>query len=395
MKVTKPLPSPSADEIQHSDQLSRRICDEINANQGSISFRKYMEMALYEPALGYYVAGKRKLGEGGDFVTAPEISALFSRCIANQCAQVLQEINTGSILEFGAGSGIMAADILLHLEKLACLPEHYYIIDLSPELKQQQRNTLERHAAHLLSRVEWLSTLPEKFSGVILGNEVLDAMPAELFHYADKQIFQQHVIFEDDQFKLINKVADDSFLNSLHFLNSPEQVNALNLPDNYTSEFNPNINHWIEQLTASLQQGIILLIDYGYSRQEYYHPDRDMGTLICHYHHLTHNNFFWYPGLQDITANVDFTHVAEAADNKGLLVAGFTSQAAFLAACGLEDLFIQALEQSPEQQYHLAQQIRTLSLPAEMGERFKVIALNKKMDIDLIGFSTIDYRHKL
>lgn len=392
MKVTKPLPSPSTDELHHSQRLKQAISDEISANQGSISFRKYMEMALYEPALGYYVAGKRKLGEGGDFITAPEISSLFSQCIANQCSQILQEIGKGDILEFGAGSGIMASDILFQLERLNRLPEHYYIIDLSPELKEQQQKILKHHVPHLLPRVQWLSTLPKGFSGVILGNEVLDAMPIELFLHTNEQYYQQHVINEENQFKLINKKADEHFLKSINQLNISHNSNP---KDTYTSEFNPNINDWIKQLSTSLQQGTILLIDYGYTRQEYYHPDRNMGTLICHYHHLTHNDFFWHPGLQDITANVDFTLVAEAADDNGLLMAGFTSQAAFLADCGLEDVFIRALEQSPEQQYHLAQQIRTLSLPSEMGERFKVIALNKKMDIDLIGFSTIDYRHKL
>ncbi len=397
MKISKPLPIPSTDESNHSDCLIEQICIEIKKQGGSISFRQYMEMALYEPGLGYYVAGKRKLGQEGDFVTAPELSPLFSKCVANQCLQVLKQLDAegahGSILEFGAGSGTMAADMLLHLEDKDCLPECYLIIDLSPDFKEQQRITIGKRAPHLLSCVQWLSSLPTTFTGVILGNEVLDAMPVELFQLVDNTFYQQHVVWENKQFALINKACKTpchNFINNLN-ISEPEEY------QHYTSEYNPNIEPWIEQLSNTLKQGMILLIDYGYTRSEYYHPERSSGTLLCHYQHLVHDDFFWHPGLQDITANVDFTHVAEAADKQGLLVVGFTSQATFLAGCGLEEHFIQALEQAPEQQYQLAQQIRTLSLPSEMGERFKVIALSKalKEDETLIGFSLADYRHKL
>ena len=416
MKVSKPLPIPTLDERNHSDALVEQIRSEINKQGGSLSFRKYMEMTLYEPGLGYYVAGKKKLGQEGDFVTAPEVSPLFSQCVASQCSQILNQLNPGSsentenntgekqgrsqqrsILELGAGSGTMAADILLYLEKKGSLPEQYFIIDLSPDLKEQQKTTLENRAPHLLSRVQWLTSLPDSFTGVILGNEVLDAMPVELFQLDVKTPYQQHVAWKDEQFTLVNMPCDNSFKDYIAQLGINEFDTEFDNHQSYLSEFNPNINHWIEQLENTLKQGAILLIDYGYTRQEYYHPDRNTGTLICHYQHLVHNDFFWHPGLQDITANVDFTHVAEAADKQGLLVAGFTSQATFLAGCGLEEHFIQALELFPEKQYQLAQQIRTLSLPSEMGERFKVIALSKglKEDEALIGFSVADHRHKL
>ncbi|MEE9303883.1 MAG: SAM-dependent methyltransferase [Thiotrichaceae bacterium] len=410
MKISKALPIPSTDARQHSKKLYARILREINQQDGSISFRRYMEMALYEPGLGYYVAGKRKFGKGGDFVTAPEVSPLFSQCIANQCLQVLESLNRGEILELGAGSGKMAADILLHLETKDGLPDRYYILDLSPELKALQRNTLEERCPRLLPRVQWLSALPlpETFSGVILANEVLDAMPVELFHIKKGSVYQQHVGLQEGDLKLVHKKSPEhsSFsqkvsqrINKLDFSISTDSKHPTKhnseYGSEYSSEFNPNIDAWIQQLENTLEQGLILLIDYGYTRREYYHPERNSGTLICHYQHLVHQDFFWNPGLQDITANVDFTHVAEAADNNGLSVSGFTSQAAFLTGCGLEDLFVDELTKNPEQQYQLAQQVRTLSLPSEMGERFKIIALCKKFNNDLIGFSTMDYRHKL
>ncbi|HEC04601.1 MAG TPA: hypothetical protein ENI84_00185 [Thiothrix sp.] len=412
MKIKKPLPQPSTDALQHSEKLTQRICEEIEHRGGSISFRHYMEMALYEPALGYYVAGKRKLGKGGDFITAPEVSPLFSQCVANQCIQIIEKVQHADILEFGAGSGTMAADILLHLEAKECLPDHYYILDVSPELKALQKETLSQSCPHLLPRVTWLSALPEQpFTGVILANEVLDAMPVELFMMHQHQTYQQRVSFEDGQFKLINQSINETnpIRKAVDHLALDGSIDS---ESKYQSEFNPNIDNWIQQLNDCLEQGLVLLIDYGYTRSEYYHPEREAGTLICHYQHLVHNDFFWFPGLQDITANVDFTHVAEAANKtanstadvneesiagcaNGLTVSGFTSQAAFLTGCGLEELFINKLTQYPEQQYPLAQQVRTLSLPSEMGERFKVIALTKAFDDDLIGFSAMDFRHKL
>ncbi|MEE9352538.1 MAG: SAM-dependent methyltransferase, partial [Thiotrichaceae bacterium] len=356
MKITKSLPEPSAFALEHSQKLQQCIYSEIESQQGSISFRRYMEMALYEPGLGYYVAGKRKLGEGGDFITAPEVSPLFSQCIANQCIQILESLDNRNILEFGAGSGTMAADILLHLEVKNCLPDQYYILDLSPELKALQRTTLEARCPHLLPLVKWLSTLPNNpFSGVILANEVLDAMPVEMFQVSANTVYQKRVAINDDNiFSLIDKEpqSEGAFESDFNQVTHGTTISAdygSGSSSEYSSEFNPNINTWVKQLESTLEQGLILLIDYGYTRSEYYHPDRDAGTLICHYQHLVHNDFFWHPGLQDITANVDFTHVAEAADNSGLIISGFTSQAAFLTGCGLEDLFVDQLNQHPDQ----------------------------------------------
>ena len=399
MKHSQSLPEPSADALEHSNKLISKIRDEIETgadSTGSISFKRYMEMALYEPGLGYYVAGTHKIGELGDFTTAPQISPLFSRCIANQCAEVLITLNTekplkvwGCVLEFGAGSGIMATDILLELERQNCLPDTYFILDLSPDLQQRQKQTIESRAPHLLHKVTWLSELPNNFSGVVLANEVLDAMPVDVFTQHNHDVYEHHVIWQEgkliEQLKLVNSILQEQVLR----LGIPEETTP------YTSEINTYIEPWLKALNDCLESGLVLLIDYGYPRSEYYLDERNKGTLICHYRHLVHEAPFHYPGLQDITASVDFTAVAEAADSCDLQVSGFTSQACFLANSGLEDHFKLLLEDSPKDQYALAQQIRTLTLPAEMGERFKCIGLTKNYPHEISGFKEFDQRYRL
>ncbi len=387
MQFIDELPMPPQDALVHCNQLIHQIKDEIEQTEQGISFRRFMEMALYQPGLGYYVAGMRKIGATGDFITAPEISPLFSQCLARQCADILEVLGVGDILELGAGSGIMAADILKQLDVLACLPEHYYILDISPELKQRQRETLQEHVPHLLDKIIWLEQLPKNFIGVIIGNEVLDAMPVDIFHLHNGQVQQRQVIWQGDYFHYKDIPANKMLL---------EKVQSFNIPTtDYVSEINSNLNGWFLSLSDSLKQGVILLIDYGYTQQEYYHPERSMGTLLCHYQHRVHDNPLVYPGLQDITASVDFTAVANAASDAGINVSGFTTQAMFLTMTGLEALFTEYLIKYPEQQYTLAQQIRTLSLPAEMGDRFKVIALSKAFTSTLIGFSQGDQRYRL
>jgi SAM-dependent MidA family methyltransferase len=388
MRHLTSLPEPSADALRHSERLISQIRDEIDANGGSISFKRYMEMALYEPGLGYYVTGTHKLGAQGDFVTAPEISPLFSRCVANQCAEIIRKVG-GCVLEFGAGSGIMATDILLELEQQNQLPEKYYILDLSPDLIQRQQQKLQKHAPHLLGGVEWLSSMPAEFNGIIIANEVLDAMPVTVFTQHDDNVYEHHVICKNNKLFEQLKPTDERL---------KKQVLSLKIPGDatpYTSELNPSIEAWVKTLSDSLKTGMILLIDYGYPRSEYYLPERNKGTLICHYQHLVNEAPLHYPGLQDITASVDFTAVAEATDSAGLKVAGFTSQAGFLANAGLEKYFMQALDNNPDDQYKLAQQVRILSLPSEMGERFKFIALCKNYEAELLGYSALDQRYRL
>ena len=388
MSHTQSLPEPTTDALQHSQKLIVRIRDEIDKGNGSISFRRYMEMALYEPELGYYVAGSHKIGEKGDFITAPEVSPLFSQCIAKQCEEVINHTK-GDILELGAGSGIMATEILLFLESENCLPKNYYILDLSPDLKQRQKETLEKRAPHLLSNVIWLTELPENFTGIIIGNEVLDAMPVDVFTQQNESVFEHHVIWENDRLVEQLQVAGDRLKESVLALKIPADATP------YTSEINPNLAGWFKTLGNCLKAGVILLADYGYSQSEYYYHERNKGTLNCHYQHRVNQAPRFYPGLQDITANVNFTAVAEAADNADLTVAGYLTQASFLSNSGLEEWFMKALDSNPNDQYKLAQQIRTLSLPTEMGERFKFIALTQNYKKTLTGFSTLDQRIRL
>lgn len=399
MKYTQSLPEPASDALQHSQNLIDAIHKEIIENNGAITFRRYMEMALYEPGLGYYVAGTHKIGEQGDFVTAPEISPLFSQCIGKQCSEVIKTLkantnnslqsNRVDILELGAGTGQMAAEILLSLETIQQLPDTYYILDLSPDLKQRQLKTIKSLAPHLLEHIIWLTDLPVDFSGIILGNEVLDAMPVDIFTLLKEKVFEHHVIWEDEKLVEQLKPARKALEDAVNKLKIPADVTP------YTSEINPNIDGWLESLSHCLKRGIILLADYGYPRQEYYLHERNKGTLICHYQHKVNEAPLYYPGLQDITASVDFTSIAEAADKCHLTVAGFTSQASFLANTDLEYFFKEALNKAPNKQYLLAQQVRLLSLPSEMGERFKFIALSKAYNHKVMGFETHDQRYRL
>lgn len=386
------LPVPTEEAHQHSQQLVQAIVDEIEQHNGRISFEHYMRMALTEPGLGYYVSGNQKFGESGDFVTAPEISSLFSRCLARQCAQILSrwpDQGDRQLLEFGAGSGVMAADILLELEQQQMLPARYLILELSAELKQRQQQTLQQRVPHLSSRVQWLDALPASgFCGVVLANEVLDAMPVHRFFKTAEQLGEYYVAWENDQF-----VWQQGEFSNVLIAERVKQVSSA-LPDGYTSEINMAADAWIATIAERLAQGVVLIIDYGFPRHEYYHPQRNQGTLMCHYRHRSHDNPFLYPGLQDITAHVDFSAVAQAADDAGMQVAGYTSQAFFLIANGLES-FLQDVDVNSPDYMRLTQQVKTLTMPGEMGELFKVLALSKNSDGSLQGFQLHDLRSKL
>lgn len=393
MNHTQSLPEPSSDALEHSQKLVTKIRKEIEDNHGSISFRRYMEMALYEPALGYYVSGSHKIGVQGDFMTAPEISPLFSLCVAEQCKEILLKLNEDSsevnILEFGAGSGAMTAIILNELEQENALPKSYFILDLSPDLKQRQKETLAEQVPHLLDRVKWISELPKRFTGVILGNEVLDAMPVDVFTQQNKTIYEHHVVWSE------NKLLEELQPASKHLSKKVMSLDISHESTPYTSEINPNLNAWFSALSKCMRKGVVLLADYGYSQSEYYFEERNKGTLICHYQHLVNEAPLLYSGLQDITANVDFTAVAEAADDAKFDVIGYTTQANFLTNTELEKFFMRSLQRSPSEQFQLSQQVRKLSLPSEMGERFKFIGLSKNYQSTLKGFSSMDLRHKL
>jgi len=387
------MPEPDGEAIRYSKKLTEVIKVECDKAQAGIPFSRFMQLALYAPELGYYTGGLQKFGEAGDFITAPEVSSLFSQCIARQVAQVLNEMEQADILEFGAGSGVMAADILLELERLHALPGYYSIVELSAELRERQKQTIMDKAPHLLASVQWLDELPqEAIEGVVIANEVLDAMPVECFRINDGTIEQMRVVARDGQLKAVYQKAGDTVAEQVRLI---ERRRGSTFGNGYCSEFNPAIEGWLASLYDVLDKGLVLLIDYGYPVQEYYLDERDSGTLICHYQHRAHADPLWYPGLQDITAFVDFSAVAHAAVAAGFDVSGYISQAMFLMGCGLAELHQLVLSDDHRQQLLLAQQIKTLTLPSEMGERFKAMALSKAIDVSLMGFAMQDYRNRL
>jgi len=338
-----------------------------------------MQRALYTPQLGYYSSSLRKFGKSGDFVTAPEISPLFSQCLARQCQQVLSHLEQGIILEFGAGSGVMAAELLKELQQLDSLPSVYWIVELSADLQQQQYETLQQQIPELLNKIQWLDKLPEQpFDGIILANEVLDAMPVERFRVVDGQIQQFYLSEANGQLNYQFEPGETELL---------QAVNALNVdfPDGYESEINLVLSSWIHSLAEILKRGLILLIDYGFPQHEYYHVQRNQGTLMCHYRHQSHPDPLILLGLQDITTHVNFTAVAQAAVDANLEVAGYTNQANFLLATGLLDKLSTCSPNDP-QFFRLSQQAKMLTLPSEMGELFKIMALTANFDMPLLGF---------
>ena len=382
----------SPEQQAHLDETTRLISQEIGRLGGTMPFDRYMELALYAPGLGYYQNASYKIGAAGDFITAPEISPYFSRCLARQCAQVLTELGQGSILEFGAGSGVMAADILSELEAMGCLPEQYLILDLSGYLQQRQRRTLENRAPHLMGRVSWLRQLPEDgFRGVVLGNELLDSMPVHIFRKNASGLQEKYVAEQDGSFVSQWHTADQALQAAVEKI---EQRYG-KLDDGYVSEVNLRLQPWMNLLQPLLEQGVLLLIDYGYPGAAYYHPERSMGTLICHYQHRSHDDPLILCGLQDITANVDFSAVAYAGMEVGLELAGYTTQANFLLGCGLDQLLGQLDPEAEENYINTMQGVKQITLPSEMGERFQVIALARDFSIPLIGFGFRDLTSRL
>ncbi|HKV97472.1 MAG TPA: SAM-dependent methyltransferase [Gammaproteobacteria bacterium] len=377
------LPPPAPDALAHSARLRERMRAEIQAHGGAISFERYMDLALFAPGLGYYSAGARKFGAAGDFVTAPELSPLFGRCLAVQCAELLKLLGGGDVLELGAGSGAMAADLLAELETLGTLPERYWILEVSAELRERQRLTLTERAPALLQRVHWLERLPAAFSGVILGNEVLDALPVSRFRRAVRGFEEYCVADRDGELVWQLRPASADLQSALAAL---EADLSQPLAAGYSSEICLRLPLLIASLADALTRGALLFTDYGYTRAGYYHPERHMGTLMCHYCQRVHDDPFLYPGLQDITAHVDFTAMTHAATQAGLTLAGYTTQAHFLLALGIAERGVDL---------YTAREVKLLTLPEEMGERFKAIGFVKGMDSALRGFSLRDLSHSL
>ncbi|MEL7024229.1 MAG: SAM-dependent methyltransferase [Pseudomonadota bacterium] len=381
------LPPPDPESLAHSQRVRQALVEWVGGHPNGISFADYMQWVLYEPGLGYYSAGNTKLGAAGDFVTAPEVSPLFGGVLARQCDQILDKLGRGTIVEFGAGTGVLAETVLTGLQGIDRL-ERYVIVEVSADLKERQKARLQSLQASLLAKVEWASDPADlQVDGVLIANEVLDALATERFQIGpDGEVLQQRIVV-DDSGALSNvwRVADPSLANAVASL-QPEL--GYDLPVGYTSEWSAALEGVLDAMSAVIKRGAILLADYGYGRSTYYAPDRVDGTLTCHFRHHVHGDPLVYPGIQDITAWVDFSRVAERLDEAGMRYVGFTTQAEFLLNGGLPDLLRVA---APETHATLSQGIKTLTLPGEMGERFKFIGFQRDCDVELSGFAGRDF----
>jgi SAM-dependent MidA family methyltransferase len=386
-----PLPEPGSAAQQYSAALLALLQQEIEQAGGSISFARYQELVLYAPGLGYYSAGASKFGAAGDFVTAPELSPLFSRCLARQLLPVLAAVGN-QLLEFGAGRGVMAADILSELAANNMQPERYCIVELSAELRQRQQALLQQRVPALLDRVEWLDGLPAGFSGICLANEVLDAMPVHRLVVTEQGVQELRVGWQDG-LHWQTAGLDDAGLQQAVQTRMADSLASM--PTGYIFEISLAIPAWLQALAEHLKRGAILLMDYGYDRREIYRPDRINGTLACYYRHRRHEDPFHLPGLQDITAQVDFTLVAEAATAAGLQLGGYTNQASFLAAAGIDELLAEYDSSDMASYLPVVQAVKKLLLPGEMGEVVKFMSFNKGVDEAFTGFSLKDLRGRL
>jgi len=357
-------------------------------------FERYMELALYAPGLGYYTAGAHKLGAAGDFITAPELSPLFGRTLARQVAEIVAQ-SAPHILELGAGSGKLAADMLAELELLGCLPDSYAILEVSADLRARQQALMRERLPHLLDRVHWLDALPERFSGAIIANEVLDALPVHLVHWRDSTITERGVAANDNNFIWQERAISNATLLDAAQKVRPGLVEAFSAPDDYVSEICLAARGLINSLSQRLVQGAMLFIDYGFGAGEYYHPQRSSGTLMCHYRHHAHDDPFFLPGLQDITAHVNFSDIAECGIDAGLELMGYTSQAFFLINCGITGLLQDTSQENLRNYLPLSAQLQKLTSPAEMGELFKVISLGRNLANPLCGFARGDLTRSL
>ena len=375
------LPQPTPEAQAHSNRLRDLIHQDISAQGGWIPFSRFMELALYAPGLGYYSAGARKFGAAGDFVTAPELSPLFGRTLARQVAEIMAQ-STPQVMELGAGSGKLAVDILGELERLDCLPDQYAILEVSADLRERQQALVQQCLPHLAQRVHWLDALPDSINGALIANEVLDALPVHLVRWTGERIVERGVAS-----------AAENFIWQERLLETPALLQAaqgISVPGNYLSEISLASPGLVGSLSERLQLGVLLLIDYGFGAREYYHPQRSQGTLMCHYRHYAHDDPFFLPGLQDITAHVDFTAVAESAIDSGAHLLGYTTQAHFLINCGITDLLRETSTENLRDYLPLSSQLQKLTSPAEMGELFKVMALGKGLDAPLCGFASGD-----
>ena len=380
-------------QAQHCARMHDYLAQQVASADGWLSFERFMDAALYAPGLGYYSAGAHKLGAGGDFTTAPEMSRLFGRCVARQCAEVLRALGGGSILEIGAGSGRLAADILLRLESLGQLPDRYWILEVSADLRERQRRHFAQCLTHLQERIEWLEQPPtESFEGIVLANEVLDALPVARFRWYSDHVEELGVAVEGRGLAWRPRPAGPALAEACR------RLSAAGGPwdEGYVSVYCPRLGAWTQSVARSLSAGVALWFDYGLPRSQYYLPERHDGTLLCHFRHRANNDPLLLPGLQDITAWVDYTGLAEACDAAGFTLAGFTTQSYFLAAAGIGEEMQSLAGNDANLSARLGVEARQLMLPGEMGERFKVMAWLRGFEMPVLaGFSLQDLRHTL
>jgi SAM-dependent MidA family methyltransferase len=373
--------------------LTSYIQQEIQRHNGNISFARFMELALYHPQFGYYNAESFSIGKQGDFITAPEMSPLFAQCLARQCVPCFERLATGDLLELGAGSGRLAGDLLSALQQFGALPEHYYIYEISLNLRKKQQLFLQTNFPEFFPRIVWLEQLPTAFTGIIIANEVLDALPVHCFAIQETGIAERCVgTSQTNVFAWQLTTPTSEMLRQ----KAAALRDQYELYPGYATEICLYIAPFMQQVVTALQQGLILFIDYGYGQREYYHPERQQGTLNCFYQHQQHADPLLLPGQQDITAHVDFTWAAENAVLHDCTVNGFTTQTSFLLACGLMDLAAAAAKNlTATEEFQLHQAVKRLTWPTEMGERVKVMALGKDFVSPLIGFSLQDRRRDL
>lgn len=376
---------PDAFASRHSVAVARHLRGQIEDAGGVLPFDQYMDMALYAPGLGYYATGTRKFGQGGDFVTAPEIGPLFGRSLAREVGLVLETIDDACLLEFGAGSGALAQSLIEALSADGRLPSRYCILEISPDLRERQRQRLEPLAEHHGLKIEWLEQLPdEPLQGVILANEVVDAFAVTRFCVIQGRPWRAGISIDGDGFawEWIDDLDPDS--------GAAKIVQQYELVEGYISEVCPRAQAWIHALGVSLQRGLALVIDYGFPAREYYLPERSQGTLRCHYQHRAHNDPLILPGIQDVTCHVNFSALAEAGRTAGFDVLGYTSQESYLLALGLLDLATPQPEDDENVMLSRAAEVKQLILPSQMGEAFKVMALGKNIEQALAGFKLRD-----
>jgi SAM-dependent MidA family methyltransferase len=401
------LPRPDDDQLAASRRLSARIGDAIDAAGGWIGFDAWMARVLYEPGLGYYAGGSRKFGAAGDFVTAPEISPLFGLCVSAQLGQWFEQGAPRTVYEFGAGSGALTATMLAALADDGFGDVRYRIVEVSGELRARQRECLAAQVPSALGRVDWLGELPDRIEGIVVGNELLDAMPVRLFHVAGSEILETGVVRAAGNqgpdagesvpgFAFDDRPADRAFAQAVRAaLDDAGWAAHGGWPDGYRSELGEQASAWVESVGGRIAHGALLLIDYGFPRAEFYHPQRAQGTLMCHYRHHAHDDPLWLPGLQDITAHVDFSAVDAAARAAGLEPLGYASQANFLISCGLPEIAMRGHGDDALAWAKQAAALQQLVSEAQMGELFKAIAFGRGLPDDALGFTRADRRGAL